>query len=174
MTTYTNTDFITFPVSSGNGRANIYPSNLIVAGAPTTISQITVSLNDVNQTFSEDIAVMLESPSGNTLPLMFYNGGAAVIVNVDLTFDDNAPTTLPTPIVSGTYKVTPPTTVPSLPLPDFLGAPLTQQPIIYSNLLTKAFTGPGKNPNGTWKLWVVDTFPPADNGSIDGWSITIS
>lgn len=170
MTTYSNTDFITFPISAGDGRANIYPSLLNVSGAPTTIANITVFLNDVNQTFPADIAVMLESPTGNSLPLMFNNGGNLDIVNVDLTFSDAALTTLPAPIVSGTYKPTPPNV---FLLPNLPGAPATDQPNI-NNLLTQSFTGPNKDPNGTWKLWVMDTFPSADDGSINGWSITIS
>lgn len=169
---FTNPALITIPIF---GAATPYPSTIPVIGAPTTLSSVTVTLNGLSHTFPSDIRVMVESPNGHNLVLMFARGGGTDIIGVTLTFDDTAATTLPPVIVSGTYLPTPPiispSSLPNLPAP----APSSDQPgaIDNSNALTKAFTGPGNNPNGTWNLWVMDAVG-GDMGSISGgWTLTL-
>ena len=107
---------------------------------------MTVTLVGINHTFPDDIEVLLVSPGGQKVTLMGDAGGGTDGVNVNITFDDAAVSSLPDSggLASGTFK---PTyfnqgTRSGFPAPAPAGP--------YSTTLS-AFNG--MNPNGTWSLY---------------------
>src|SRR5215212_7186057 len=92
------------------GSASPYPSNIMVAGVSGTVGDLTVTLNNLQHDFSEDVDVLLKKPSGQKFIILsdvvddFGFSTAATI-----TLSDGAATALPsnsTEIPSGTYKPT--------------------------------------------------------------------
>lgn len=147
------------------GPADPYPSSINVAGLTGSIAKVTVTLSNMSHAFPSDLDILLVGPQGNII-LMSDAGGGTDIANVTLTFDDAAPTFVPTPIVSGTFR---PTDVDG---GDGDAFPAPAPPPPYGFSFASSFNG--TNPNGIWSLFVFDD-APQDSGSIDGgWSLTIT
>ncbi len=160
--TFTNSSSISVPHF---GAAAPYPSQINVAGGPTSINTMTVTLTDFSHTSPIDISVMLVGPTGAKTILLGRVGGGNPVVNATLVFRDGA-TLVPTygPFVVGEIA-------PSLndTFPQTFNAPAPSTPTSAS---LGAFTG--TNPNGTWSLYVQD-FAGGDAGSIaGGWSIALA
>jgi subtilisin-like proprotein convertase family protein len=170
--TFSNTNAIR--INDNYGRASLYPSTINVTGLTGTITDVNVTLTNMNHTFPQDIAVLLVGPKGQNIILMSQAVGDDLtpLSNTTLTFDDSAATVLPTSggAASGSYR---PATYAIVDFP----APAPRSPPNYPALggsatLATAFNG--TNPNGTWSLYVVDVAPP-DPGSIaGGWSLDIT
>ena len=157
-----NTGAITIPSS---GAATPYPSTIVVAGQGTSLTDVNVRLLGMNYTWPDDIDILLVSPAGQNIIIMSDAGGSLDLINVDLTFDDAAASTLPdsTQITSGTYKPTNYGTGDTFPAPAPTPSTATQLAIFN-----------GTNPNGTWQLFVVDDLS-GDSGNIaGGWCVEIS
>lgn len=152
---FTNPAAIAIPVG---GAAALYPSNVTVSGLPTTgVRVISVVLNGVNHTRSNDIDMVLQSPSGQNVMLMSDVGGANTI-SATYTLVDFAPfLSSTTGNVTGIYR------------PSNAGQPDNFPPpgpgSILQNPALSQFTG---NMNGTWKLLVVDDDGTSDQGMISG------
>ena len=137
-----------------------YPAGINVSGLPTTGAVVnSVTLTGISHTWSDDIDILLQSPTGTNVILMSDVGGAGILNNVTYTFSDAAAGTmnLTAANASGTYKPTdgPPNDNWPAPGPGAFVGP---------NPALATFTG---NFNGTWKLFVVDdTF--GDQGTISG------
>ena len=101
---------------------------------------------NLNHTYNEDMNLKLESPNGQIILLFGGVGGG----------EDNFTNTC----VSNT------------------GAPFSTGTAPYTGtFLSHGFLGSfnkGQNPNGTWKLIVLDTYAFADEGFLIDWSITFS
>ena len=90
-----------------NGRADPYPSAIMVANVPNQtgrtgerVSHVAVTLNEVTHTYSADIAAVLVAPNGTKMALMRNAGGRVSgkhtsLNGVMLTFDSAAPANLP-------------------------------------------------------------------------------
>jgi subtilisin-like proprotein convertase family protein len=146
-------------------KGNPYPSDIVVNGMSGTVSQVTVTLNNINHTFPDDIDILLVSPSGANAIIMSDAGGNIDANNVTLTLDDAAVTSLPDagPLVTGTFKPTNFLPVDTFPSP----APTPSGGSALSAFNVTA-------PNGTWSLYVVDD-SSGDLGSISGgWCLTIT
>ena len=157
---FTNAVSITIP---DHGAASPYPSTIDVGGINYQVQEVVVGLSGLSHTFASDIDILLVGPSGQSVVLMAGTGGGSSISNVNLTFDDAAPTNLPVagPILSGSYKPTTYSINASFPLPAPAG-PHGPALSVFS----------GTDPNGTWKLFVVDE-EEEDMGVIaSGWSLT--
>ena len=142
-----------------------YPSSIGVSGLTGTISKVTVTLNNINHTFPDDIDVLLVGPTGANAILMSDAGGATDANNVTLVFDDAAATSLSDTgaLTSGTFKPTSHPPVDAFPPP--APAPSGGSALSVFN---------GTNPNGVWNLYVVDD-TLNDVGSIaGGWCLTIT
>ncbi|MDX6692739.1 MAG: hypothetical protein QOF02_342 [Blastocatellia bacterium] len=171
-TTFSNTTLIR--INDNFGRATPYPSSIAVSGLTGRITDVNVTLTNMNHTFPQDIAVLLVGPKGQNLILMSQAVGDDLtpLSNTTITFDDSAATVLPTSggVASGSFR---PATYAIVDFP----APAPISPPNYptlggSSTLATAFNG--TDPNGTWSLYVVDVAPP-DPGSIaGGWSIDIT
>jgi subtilisin-like proprotein convertase family protein len=159
---FSNPAAIKIPTSTTNGQSVPYPSTIAVAGLTGAVTSVTATLTGVSHTFPNDIDVLLVGPSGQNVVLLADQGGGTDIANVNLTFDSSVPTSVPTPIVSGTFKPTAGTFNGTPPAP---AAPYGTTLPIFN----------GTVPNGTWSLYVFDDFAPADNGTIaGGWSLNIT
>jgi subtilisin-like proprotein convertase family protein len=163
---YENPTAISIPAL---GTATPYPSNIAVAGVPGTITEITVTLTNITHNAPSDIDIMLVAPNGTTNATILSDVGSTnPISNVTLTLDDDAATDLPAllPLTSGTFR---PRDIDIGADPDnFVGA----APAESGNVALSTFDG--LDPNGTWSLFVVDSFA-AESGSIaGGWTLTIT
>ncbi|MBC7930729.1 MAG: proprotein convertase P-domain-containing protein [Rubrivivax sp.] len=153
------------PRVGGIAPSSPYPSTIAVSGLTGTVSKVTVTLNGYGHSFPNDVDVLLVGPGGQRLLLMSDVGGTVPATGVSPTFDDAAAGTVPSPIVTGTFRPTNSGTGDTFPAP----APAGPYP---DPQLLSVFNG--VNPNGTWSLHVVDD-AGTDAGSITGgWTLNIS
>lgn len=160
--TFTNSTALSIPDS---GNALPYPSTINVAGLSGLVGKVVVKLKGLRHTYPDDLDILLVGPGGQKVMLMSDAGGGSDVINVNLTFDAAASTSLPDSslIASGTYT---PTNYGST---DTLNAPAPAAP--YGTNLS-VFNG--ASPNGSWQLFVNDD-APEDLGSIaSGWELNIT
>ena len=151
-------------IIADSGPASLYPSTINVSGLSGLVGKITVTVTNLNHTYSDDVDMLLVGPAGQKVLLMSDAGGGSVLSGVSLTFDDAAESLLPqsSQILSGNFKpsqygiVNFPTNAPAQP---------------YDSALAVLN---GSSPNGTWSLYVMDD-SAGDSGSIvGGWSLGIT
>ncbi len=151
-------------------QATPYPSPVQVSGHKGFTTKVTATLHGFSHSYPADVRILLAGPLGQTTELYNEAGGSTDASGLTLTFDDAAATTLPSPLVSGTFKPsqTPDNgcgTNPAVAFP----TPAPSGP--YGGALS-AFNG--TNPNGAWNLYVIDN-ANGDSGSISGgWSLDVS
>ncbi|MPY90891.1 MAG: hypothetical protein GEU99_23625 [Luteitalea sp.] len=145
------------------GPATPYPSTIEVTGITEPVSKISVTLHGLEHTFPSDVDLLLVGPEGQSVILLSDVGGADDISGVEITFDDEAPTPVPTPIVGGTFQPT------NIDVDDAFPGPAPPEP--YGAELS-VFKIP--DPNGTWSLYALDDVE-TDTGTIaGGWTLTVS
>jgi subtilisin-like proprotein convertase family protein len=155
---FANTASISIPNS---GIATPYPSSINVSGISGTVTKVTASLFGMNHTFPSDIDILLVGPAGQKVILMSDADGGTDIINVNLTFDDAAASVIGATVVSGTFRPTNVGTGDTFPAP----APAAPYGAALSDFN-------GTNPNGAWRLFVVDD-AGGDLGSIaGGWRLS--
>jgi subtilisin-like proprotein convertase family protein len=172
--TFSNTAGITInddanPDCAVPGTATPYPSEIAVSSLDSSISDVNVSVSGLSHTSPDDVGLLLVSPTGQSTLLMTDSGGFSAVSGINLTFDDAASGFLPNGpfLSSGTYKPSVgASSVGCLAPGSFPDAPLGP----YGSSLS-VFNG--SDPNGTWKLYVIDD-SGGDSGSIDGWSLTFN
>ncbi len=164
-----------FVNDASKGKASLYPSPITVSGLAGGITDVNVTLTNVNHTFVDDVDIFLVGPSGKRIILMSDVGGDPDLVGVNITFDDQAATALADagPIATGSFRPTNigtgdifPDLLPPFPTPGTAGG------VGASATLASVFNG--TDPNGVWKLYVVDAFTPDPGVITGGWSITIT
>jgi large repetitive protein len=154
--------------------ASPYPSDVAVSGLTGPIVDVNVTIKDYSHRFPDDVGVVLVSPNGDAMLLMNGAGDDPNAVDVDLTFDDQAPvqmsdTFAPT---TGVYRPTAYYTGDSF-APPGPGLAYCHPGPAGGNACTMGRAFNGTNPNGTWHLFVHD-FTAGDDGSIaGGWSLSI-
>lgn len=159
---FANTAAITINAS---GAASTYPSTINVSGVTGSVTKVTAKLTNLRHTYPDDLDVLLVGPGGQKIMLMSDAGGGGDVNNVTLTFSDTAAAALPdsTQIVSGTYRAGNNQAGETLPTPAPAGP--------YGTALS-AFNG--IDPNGAWRLYVLDD-ASGDSGSIaGGWSLNFT
>jgi subtilisin-like proprotein convertase family protein len=174
--TFQNTGSITIP-ATGTGASTgapsaPYPSNITVSGLTGTVTKVTVTLVNMNHTFPADIDMLLVGPQGDKFIFFSDAGGGTDLVNNTITLDDSAATLLPSgTITSGTFRPANYGTGDTFPAP----APAAPyQNAATAGAATFASVFNGKNPNGTWSLYVVDD-AGGDIGNISGgWKLTVT
>lgn len=144
--------------------ATPFPSTVGVSNVVGTIEKVTVTLNNINHRYPDDIDVLLVGPLGEQVLLWSDAGGGADLGGVSLTFDSAESATLPddTQIVSGAYKPSNYEDA-SDAFGTLTGAPWGTDLGVFA----------GDNPNGTWSLYVVDD-GFVDGGSIASWTLTLA
>ena len=156
---FSNPAAINIPVG---GAASLYSSNVSVYGLPASpaVTVKSVVVHNISHTRSEDIDIVLQSPSGQNVILMSDAGGSNT-VNATYTFINgnlgpDLSSVLPNP--TGNYRPT------NSGIPDNFPAPGPGN-ISQSSPSLSLFTG---NMNGTWKLFVLDDEGTANQGAISG------
>lgn len=149
--------------------ATPYASVINVSGLTGVISNLKVSLTGLSHTNTPDIDILLVSPNGKGSVLLSDAGNFSVVSGVNLIFDDTAASNVGVPIVSGTFM---PTDISAGAIETFPNpAPLRPYHNFGQNQLSN-FNG--YNPNGEWRLFVIDD-AAGNSGSISGgWSIDIT
>ena len=156
---YRNPALINIP---DNQPAQPYPATITVSDTLGTVTNVQVTINGYVHSTPDDVDMLLVGPQGQKVMLMSDAGGFPTI-STTITFDDNG-ATLPdtTTFGAGVYR---PANYGNLN--DAM--PGNTPP--YSTTLS-AFNG--TNPNGDWRLFVVDDLP-GDAGFIQGgWELRLT
>ncbi len=159
--------------------ASPYPSNIVVSGIagsiPNTPGSVKVTLCNFSHSFPDDVGIVLAGPTNAALLIQNGAGDDPDMVNVTYTLSDTGATILPdlTAWITNTYKPTTYYINDSFP---FSGPGLAYGSPGPAGGGTATFNSVfgGTNPNGIWKLYVVD-FESMDMGMIGcGWSLEIN
>jgi subtilisin-like proprotein convertase family protein len=155
----------TIPATGTSGIASPYPATITVSGVPAGAIVKEVKINGLNHTWSDDVDIVLQSPSGTNVIIMSDAGGAGILTNVNYTFNDGAAVSLAdgSGNPSGTYKPT-----------NFDNADnwIAPGPGTAPSAVTLSTFGNG-NQNGTWNLFIIDDVG-GDSGNWATWSITFT
>jgi subtilisin-like proprotein convertase family protein len=169
-TTVANAATITIPDS---GNANPYPSAITAAGLGGAVTDLTVRM-EIDHSCSKDLDILLVGPDGTRTVLLSDVGETAL--SVPFMCNDLKKT-----VIVSDAGAPFGTDVPA-------GNPITVRPsdndatghegdtwsgISGTPVANNLATFDGKEPNGQWKLYVVDD-AGFDSGSIKGWSLTIT
>jgi subtilisin-like proprotein convertase family protein len=170
---FSNTNYIAINDSDNPPTiATPYPSPITVSGLTgEVITHVTVTLNGFTHSFPSDVNIILVGPLGQTALLMSNVGGqdADSVTDLTITLDDQADAPLPIldPLFSGTFQPTASAT----PLPFDFPPPA---PAGNSNAPPMLSVFNGTDPDGIWKLFVVDDVAGDDGYISNGWSLSIS
>jgi subtilisin-like proprotein convertase family protein len=141
-----------------------------------SIRDVNLKLTHFSHTFPDDVGVLLVGPQGQEALVMSDVGRDLDVSGIKLTLDDEATDSLPdrTQITAGTFKPTQGTSVQERPPADGNPAPADfPSPAPVGPYGSKLSVFDGTNPNGTWKLFVLDD-SGSDVGEIaGGWSLRI-
>ncbi len=160
---FSNMDGITINESSS---ATPYPSTINVTGVGNAVGgSITASFDNLNHTFLSDVDALLVAPSGNTVFLMSDVGVEQQATNVDLVFQDGAPSLTNSAVSSGTFAPTNLFDEDEVGPEDAFGSPAPAGP--YGTTISGLIGG---NLDGTWSLFVVDD-TGGDSGFLGGWGL---
>ena len=168
--TFSNTNPITIPNSgAASGAASVYPSPIVVSGVGQQLTSISITLNNFSHFYPADVDVLLVGPGGQNVMLMSDVGTFFPVSNLTFTFDNSAGTPMPSgaQLTSGTFTPTnfdPVGDVDGFPPPAPLVGP-------YGNSFAPFI---GTNPNGMWKLYIVDDVDGNSGQLTGGWSITLT
>lgn len=174
---FANTNFITINDSTNPPTiATPYPSIINVSGLNgQVITNLTVTLDGFSHSFPSDVSVMLMGPRGQLAVLMSECGGSGdngqdpSVTNLTLTFDDAS--AYPVPLADVLYSAIFYPTALHTPLRFEFPAPV---PAGNSNAPVSLAAFLNSDPDGAWKLFVVDDVAE-DNGYIsNGWSLNIA
>lgn len=146
------------------GVTDPYPFVISVSNVVGSIVKVSATLSNLSHAFPDDLDVLLVSPSGDPVMLMSDAGESTDMTSQTLTFSVDAADSAPdgpgvfvSPLQPSNYG----DLFDRLPIPAPLGPFATTM---------AAFNG--RNPNGTWKLYIMDD-EPLDGGHIGGWSLTL-
>jgi subtilisin-like proprotein convertase family protein len=169
-TTFTNGTPI-YGGDGGRGRATPYPSTITVAGLTGGITSLTVTLTGLDHLNPDDLDIWLVGPTGKNIILLSDAGGTADVVGATVTFNDAAATQVPDagPLVSGTFRPTNFGTADTIP--DTMGL-LGSAQSAGNDQLGTVFNG--TDPNGVWKLYIVDDATTSAGILNGGWSLDIT
>ena len=159
--TFSSTQQITIPAA---GQAAPYPSEISARGfRKGKIRDVNLTLKNFSHTFPDDVDVMVSHRGVNRI-VMSDTGGSTDANNITLKLDDEATALLPDsgPPTGGTFQPTNIGAGDTFPAP----APTPSGPTPLSGF-------DGKNPNGTWSLWVNDDAGGDSGQFAGGWSIRI-
>lgn len=160
-----------FGGDGARGRASTYGSTITSSGLTGTITDVNVTLTNLNHANPDDLDIMLVGPSGKRILLLSDAGGTTDVVNANVTFDDAGAAVVPDagPLVTATVKPTNFGTGDTLP---DLMPPYPNSSTAGTATLASVFNG--TQPNGTWTLYVVDDATTSAGDIMGGWSVDIT
>jgi hypothetical protein len=162
--TFSSEAAIAIPAAGSTDRISAgdpYPSTIAVKGfKKARVRDVNLTLHDFSHQFPLDVDIMLVSPGGRNALVMSDVGGnlpgdEAAVSGLALTLDDEADESLPVDarLTSGTFRPVEDEDADDFPAP----APAPSGRIALSTL-------DGINPNGQWRLFVVDDSAETDDG----------
>ena len=170
--TLKNTASITTP---DEGQASLYPSTINVAGLGTSLLSMKVVLRGASHGCTKDLDVLLVGPDGTKTTLMSDNGAPAIefsgctnLTKNSITFDDGCSDFANSMPGGADICVRPSDN-------DALGHQGDSWPGIGDEFAARTLsTFSGKNPNGAWKLYVVDDAGNDSGGFTAGWELQLN
>jgi hypothetical protein len=159
------------PEATGEVRADVYPAIVEVRGfKKAKVRDVELTLAGLSHEYTRDLDVMLVAPNGRSVLVMGDAGsvGSPAVSGLDITFDDQAAAPVPEdpdPLVSGRFR---PANYDSAGDEADFPAPAPG-----SGAAARLAAFNGVDPNGTWRLFVIDDNDDQDTGSIAGWSLRI-
>lgn len=133
--------------------------------APGKVTKVTVTLNGLSHPHPNELDILLVGPQGQNALLMSSVGGATPVNDLTITLDDNPGLSrLTVPLSSGTYQPTN-ASAGTVNFPSADATPLGGSALSVFN---------GTNPNGTWKLYIVDHKDPVEGSLSNGWTLNIT
>jgi len=169
---YGNINPITIPVS---GATTPYPSTIEVSGS--VVTKVSVALNGFTHSYPADVDVLLVGPGGERVMLMSDAGGGAAnaVTDINLTFSPTATTAVPQGTMMSTATVLPANYANEENPADFSDPFPGPAPTVLNREPADLTVFNGTNPNGTWRLYVVDDFQGDDGGDIGaGWTLFLT
>ncbi len=157
--------------------ATPYPSEYVVSGFNGVIDNtnafsFAVNIKGFSHTTTGDVAFVLEGPTGARILLQSQVGANEEANKLDYTFRDTGTTMSSTnAIANSTYKPTAYKVV-NFPSPG-PGTSYNNPGPVNGGTATLISTYGKTNPNGIWKLYVLDE-NSGDRGRIDSWSLTMA
>lgn len=157
-----NPQTITIPSA---GIADPYPSEAVVSGLTGWVTKASVTIESFSHTSPKDVDLLLVGPNGKKIVLMSDVGGSTPVTNARLVFKDDAAGGLPVdgPLVAGEYRPT--NHISGDPFP----APAPQGRVNGTSLAVFR----GMNPNGSWRLFLVDDSGNNLGALTGGWGVTL-
>lgn len=153
------------------GRATPYASTINASGLTGAVTDVNVTLTNLNHLNPDDLDIVLVGPTGKRILLLSDAGGTADVVNQNLTFDDAGAAVVPDagPLVTATVKPTNFGTGDTMP---DLVAPYPNSSTAGTATLASVFNG--TEPNGVWSLYICDDATTSAGTIAGGWSIDIT
>lgn len=153
-------------IINDDATADPYPSTIQVSGFKKgKVVDVNVILRGLNHSFPDNIDAVLVAPGGASTVLMSDAGGSTDAASVTLTLDDEAATTLPNSTALENGSFTPADHVSGVDTYPTLGVAPTS-----ANLGALK----GGNPNGEWRLFVVDDFAGDVGAFSGGWDLVLT
>lgn len=143
---------------------NPYPSTISVNGLKGAVTKVNVVLNNVSNTFANDLDIALVGPEGQAVVLMSDSGGS-LFQNITLFFDDEGDS-VAGPLSNKTYKPT------QNGVGDYFPGLTPQDGVTFSTGNNTLSVFNGTDPNGSWQLYVIDD-GRFDTGIIGSWGLEI-
>jgi hypothetical protein len=191
--TVTQTNATAITITDNPGTTVPYPSQITIAGATGTITNVTVTFNNLSITRPRDLDILLVGPSGEAFILMSDVAGSidtADSNNVTITLADGSPA-LPsdavgtTMLVSGTFRPTNngngegslPAPAPAGPYHNPPNAPGGTACTGCVDTFASTFAQPGVQANGVWSLYVDDDGTGGAVGAntmAGGWTLSVT
>lgn len=159
-----------------NAKAAVYSSDITVSGAPLAITDIAVTVNGLTHTTPGDVAIAVQAPTGQAMIIQngFWSSFPATGITYmisDLGAAQPGQFDLPS---SGTFKPAAlGTTLPSFDSPG-PGSVYSNPGPAMAGTATFASVFGGLNPNGVWKLWVIDISAGGSGNISNGWTLNIN
>jgi subtilisin-like proprotein convertase family protein len=149
------------------GTGSPYPSEITVSGLGSTIDDVNLQIRGLSHTYPCDVDMLLVGPEGQNAIVMADVGYYFSVKSKTLILDDQAATALPDadPLTRGTFQ---PTNSSACDSGDNFPSPA---PTPSGGSVLSVFNG--TDPNGTWKLYVVDD-AQGDIGQLRGWALEIT
>jgi subtilisin-like proprotein convertase family protein len=151
--------------------ASVYPAPIAVSGLSGPVTDVDVTLHGLTHTYPKDLDVLVVGPGGQRALVMSDVGGFDPVAGLDLVLDDDAASSLPVNSAqSGTFRPTDSDVdADAGDTDDFIGEPGSTAG---DGSALSVFDG--TDPNGTWKLYVVDDAADDTGAIAGGWSLHIS
>jgi subtilisin-like proprotein convertase family protein len=156
------------------GVATPYPATLDVTGATRKVDRMTATLHDIDFKATTDTDLLLVGPTGASVILLSDVGGGNHVSNEDLSFDDAAatPVLFSQPLEPGVHK--PNNDDRGVGPDEPLGVDVFPAPAPGGPYGTSLGAFKGTDPNGTWKLYMVDDSHGGANAVNGGWSLNFT